>query len=109
MRKLYQRWLNRKMANLLERLLNNGEYADETFMCTTIKHSTRLWGGFFIYIGFVQKRTMQHIQKEIGNHLTLFGYLQTQKLWDGHPGKEFVQKAGIPFYRNMINKLREEK
>lgn len=109
MRKLYQRWLNRKMANLLEKLLNNGVYADETFMCTAIKRCRPPFGGLFIYTGFVQKRTIRHIEKEIGNYLTLFGYLQSEKLWNSHPGKEFVQKAGIPFYRNMINKLREEK
>lgn len=109
MRKLYQRWLNRKMADLLEKLLNSGAYADETFMCTAIKRCTPLFGGLFIYTGFVQKRTMRHIHKEIDHYLTLFGYLQSKKLWSGSPGKEFIQQAGIPFYRNMIYKLREDK
>lgn len=107
MRKLYRRWLNRKMANLLEKLLDNGMYADMTFMCPTIKRYNPLFGGLFT--GLVKKHTTKHIEKEIGSYLTLFGYLQDKKVWDGNPGKAFIEQAGIPFYRNMIKELREEK
>lgn len=106
--KWYKRWLNRRIADALEEQLHNGNYQDSQFMCTALRRDMPLFLGLF-HVDGITSKACAHVQKKIGRHLTLFGHLTEIGVWKYCPGHAFIEEAGIPFYRNMIKELREEK
>lgn len=102
---MWRKWLNRRVAALLEYHLTYN-YMDSRYMCNCLmfdpvpKHLT--------LFGFVTRKAKVLVTDRIKPHGTLIGYLSNTVLKEyHHVDAQFLQEAGIPFYRNLIKELRE--
>jgi hypothetical protein len=102
-----EKMCNMEAANYLEHLLDTGRYcSSDNYMCIVAKHSRTTMN----VPKKVRDRLIGIIEMEIHPHGTLYAYQHSKATNDGDvkwaSSHEFITNTGIPFYRELVKKIR---